>query len=85
MKDRGTIILKAGSVGYLSTTGMYNFWYPDENSPIKIEKDTTAEHLPLWKNQGTYLAFKVKLDVFNATADKEQYVCVWIKEEDVNS
>ena len=85
MKDHGIIVTTADIKGYLSETGAYGFWYPCEDEKVIIPKGTSIEHLFLWKNQGLFLAFKMKMEVLNKdnVQKPNQYVCVWVKPEDI--
>jgi len=87
MKDLKKIFLKKGTVVKLSEVGYYDYWYPgrDESYDTVIITDTEAKHLSLWKNQGEYLAFKVPSTAVKTLClvPKEQFVCVWIKQNEL--
>ena len=88
MKDLGIVQLPKGTVGCLSENGMYNYWYPNSNDPIVIPIDTNAEHLHMWKHQGSYMAFKVPLMIFHPedlAETKKEYVCIWFHQDTIET
>lgn len=86
-KMKREIIFKKGTVGRLSETGYYNYWYPGSGQKYKtsITEDVECKHLFSWKNQGEYLAFKVPAFAVNTLNDLEdhKFVCLWVLKEDV--
>ena len=85
MKNFRKVLLKKNSMGRLSDTGEYGYWYPSHEHKTKLLIDCQAVHLALWKNQNPYYAFKIKagnlaLDI-DLSGEKE--VCVWFTEEEL--
>tara|TARA_R110001592_G_scaffold57545_1_gene174847 strand:- start:7974 stop:8273 length:300 start_codon:yes stop_codon:yes gene_type:complete len=75
-----------GATGYLSTVGMYGFWYPSHDYQTVILKDTEAEHLTHWRNQDPYFAFSVPAGCVQTISEglrDDQLVCVWFHEEEI--
>ena len=85
MKNFNKVILKKDSIGRLSDVGAYGYWYPSFEHTTKVLNDCEAEHLPLWKNQDPYYAFKIKASNLALNVDLEGHkdVCVWFTEKEL--
>ncbi len=85
MKNFKTVRLKKNSEGRLSDIGAYGYWYPSFEHRTKLLNDCYAEHLPLWKNQDPYYAFKIKASNLALSIDLEGHkeVCVWFTEKEL--
>lgn len=81
MKNFKKITFRKGARGLLSTTGQYGFWYPDLENKVTIQKEISAEHMHLWKNQDPYFAFRVAPCALNKRGDKD--ICVWFHEKSI--
>ncbi len=85
MNDFRKILFRKGSVGFLSSTGVYGYWYPDPDNPIRITEDIIADHMFLWKNQDPYFAFRIPawaLDLKVNISD-DRTICVWFHEKSI--
>lgn len=85
MKNFNKVRLKKDSIGRLSDVGAYGYWYPSFEHKTKLLNDCDAEHLPLWRNQDPYYAFKIKaanLDL-SIKIDEDKDVCVWFTEDEI--
>ena len=88
MKNLGKVSIPKGTIGFLSQTGFYDYWYPDREKKIIIPMDVVAEHLALWKHQGEFYAFKVPMIIFHPKEILEykgQHVCVWFLQSEISS
>ena len=85
MKDFRRILFRKGSIGFLSSTGAYGYWYPDPDNPVKITEDVIANHMILWKNQDPYFAFKIPARALDLgiKINDDEIVCVWFHEKSI--
>ena len=86
MKNFKNVKFYKGTTGYLSTVGMYGFWYPSHDYETTILEDVDVEHMWGWRNQDPYFAFKVPAkSVQTITSDlrEDQMVCVWFHEKEI--
>lgn len=72
-----TLILKKGTVVYLTAKGHKNFNYPTQKCQTLL-KDTPAERLP-WAGGGDKIAFAVAEDSIDFTQDPNKKIYVWVK------
>ena len=86
MKNFKNVNFFKGAKGYLSTVGMYGFWYPSHDYETVILKDVVAEHLTYWRNQDPYFAFSVpagSVMTISENLKDDQKVCVWFHETEI--
>lgn len=86
MKNFKKVNFFKGAKGYLSTVGMYGYWYPSHDYETVILKDVEAEHLTCWRNQEPYFAFKVpvgSVKIMSKNLRDDQTVCVWFHEKEI--
>lgn len=86
MKDFKSVKFFKDATGYLSTVGMYGFWYPGQEYKTSILKDVEADHLTYWRNQNPYFAFKVPAGCVRTITEDlrdDQMVCVWFHEKEI--
>lgn len=80
------ITIPKGTIGYESTNGHGNWWYPDPCAPREFPINAKVEHLRHWRNQDPYYVFKVPLCVFKPEEvfEKPQYVTIWFHKEAID-
>ena len=73
------IILKKGTVVYLTLKGHNNFNYPTTESETLLE-DIEAERLH-WAGGGDKIAFTIPANSIYPTQDSSKKICVWVEKK----
>lgn len=83
MYDKRTLMVKKGTVGYGSTLGHYNFFYPDMHKKCEFISDCVIQRNS-WLEHNKFVPVKAPKGFVNGdVVEYEDHIIVWVTREDI--